>query len=64
MLVEVPIQWLARPGIVQSSCGRFDLILSHSGQSWQAIDWNTGRAWRGELAVCKRWCLKQLENKS
>lgn len=64
MLVERPIQWVKQREIVQSSCGRFDVIRSHTGLSWQAIDWDTGRAWRGELAACMGWCLKQLENRS
>ena len=45
----------------ESSCKRFDLIRSFAGESWHAIDWDTGRSVRGTREHCEQWCAKQLQ---
>lgn len=56
------IRWVERDeGFASSSCGRFDLLVSHRDGSWQALDWERGKAPRyDERWKAEAWCETQL----
>lgn len=60
-VLPAPVVFVARNvrgDFYSSADKRFDLYRSGDGFYWIAHDWQQGRTWRSDRAICEQWCAE------